>query len=173
MTAYDVFFAILGILCAASAVLAVTTKHVVHAALWLMVSLTTLAGCYLVLGAELVALVQLMVYVGAVLVLVIIALMVTRAPGGRSTDQDATLVRRAGAFVVSAATAALLGAVLIFSWGTTTVSISTGSINSVAALVFGGWMWAFEFLSLLLLISLIGALALLRLRTPREEKRAS
>ena len=62
-----------------------TTRHVVHSALWLVVCLGTLAGCYLVLGAEFVALVQLLVYVGAVVVLVLFALMLTRAPIGRNS----------------------------------------------------------------------------------------
>ena len=57
-----------------------TTRHVVHAALWLVVCLGAVAGCYLVLGAEFVALVQLLVYVGAIVVLVLFALMLTRAP---------------------------------------------------------------------------------------------
>ena len=80
MTGLDLAFATTGLITAAAAALAVTTRHVVHSALWLVVALLGLAGCYLVLGAELVALVQVLVYVGAVVVLVIVALMLTRAP---------------------------------------------------------------------------------------------
>ena len=65
MTVHDALFACLGLISAASAICAVTTRQIVHAALWLTVCLATLSGCYLVLGAELVALVQLLVYVGA------------------------------------------------------------------------------------------------------------
>lgn len=169
MTAYDVFFTILAVLCAASGVLAVTTKHVAHSALWLMVSLTTLAGCYLVLGAQLVALVQLMVYVGAVIVLILVALLVTRAPIGRSDDQDTGRAHRAGAFVVSVATAALLAAVLIFSWGSGAVRLRTGSMTQLATEIFGRWVWAFEFLSVLLLLSVVAAFAMLRMRARAEE----
>ncbi|MEP6630994.1 MAG: NADH-quinone oxidoreductase subunit J, partial [Lapillicoccus sp.] len=86
MTARDVVFALIGVIAAASAVLAVTTRHLVHAALWLVVCLGTVAGCYVVLGAELVALVQVLVYVGAVVVLVLFALMLTRAPIGPNRD---------------------------------------------------------------------------------------
>ena len=82
VTTLDIAFAAIGLVAAASALLAVTTRHVVHAALWLVVCLGAVAGCYLVLGAELVALVQLLVYVGAVVVLVLFALMLTRAPIG-------------------------------------------------------------------------------------------
>ena len=50
MTALDVAFAAVGLVTAASGLLAVTTRHVVHAALWLVVCLGAVAGCYLVLG---------------------------------------------------------------------------------------------------------------------------
>ena len=90
MTTLDILFGAVGLITAASAVLAVTTQHLVHAALWLVVTLGTLAGCYLILGAELVALVQLLVYVGAVVVLVLFALMLTRAPMGPSPEHSSS-----------------------------------------------------------------------------------
>ena len=90
MTTLDIVFGAVGLIVAASAILAVTSSHLVHAALWLVVTLGTLAGCYLILGAELVALVQLLIYVGAVVVLVLFALMLTRAPMGRSVAARST-----------------------------------------------------------------------------------
>ena len=59
MTSRDVLFAAVGLITAAAAVLSVTSRRVLHAGLWLVVALGGVAGCYLVLGAELVALVQL------------------------------------------------------------------------------------------------------------------
>ena len=73
------------------ALLAVTTRHVVHAALWLVVTPRGGRRCYLVLGAELVALVQVLVYVGAVVVLVLFALMLTRAPIGPDREHARAL----------------------------------------------------------------------------------
>jgi NADH-quinone oxidoreductase subunit J len=63
-----------------------------------------LAGCYLVLGAELVALVQLLIYVGAVVVLVLFALMLTRAPLGRSPEHTADGTQRVAAAVLGVGT---------------------------------------------------------------------
>ena len=88
MTTRDIVFSAVGAITALSALLSVTTKHVVHAALWLLVSLGSLAGAYLVLGQELVGLVQLLVYVGAIVVLVLFALMLTRAPIGPHAEID-------------------------------------------------------------------------------------
>src|SRR5471030_797452 len=107
MTTLDVLFGAVGLITGASAVLAVTSHHLVHAALWLVVALGTLAGCYLVLGAELVALVQLLVYVGAIVVLVLFALMLTSAPMGRTPENSSSPVQRISAAVIGAGTTAL------------------------------------------------------------------
>src|SRR5665647_2216910 len=117
MTSLDILFGAVGLIAAASAVLAVTTQQLVHAALWLVVTLGTLAGCYLVLGAELVALVQLLVYVGAVVVLVLFALMLTRAPLGRSPEHSSGPIQRIAGALIGAGTTALLASVLMPALG--------------------------------------------------------
>ena len=76
-----------------------------HAALWLVVTLGSLAGCYLLLAAEFVAWVQVLIYVGAVVVLLLFGLMLTRAPIGDSDDLDAPPAQRVAAAVVAGATA--------------------------------------------------------------------
>ena len=171
MTTYDIFFSILGVLCAASGLAAVTTRHLMHAALWLTVCLATLAGCYLVLGAELVALVQLLVYVGAIVVLVLFALMLTRAPIGRSHDHDTPLLQRAVALVIAGSAGVLLGAVLITGVRGGTVQVHGGSTNALARMLFTSWVWPFELLSLLLLIALVSALAMSRSLVPARATR--
>ena len=90
MTALDVVLGACALLTAVAGALAVTSPRVVHAALWLVVALGGLAGVYLLLGAEVVALVQLLVYVGAVVVLVLFALMLTRAPTGPTPQSGGT-----------------------------------------------------------------------------------
>ncbi len=168
VTTHDVFFTIIGFICAASALLAVTTRQLVHSALWLMVSLAAVSGCYLVLGAELVALVNLLIYVGAIVVLVLFALMLTRAPIGRSTEHDTSLTQRALALVLCAAISALLAAVLLSGLGAGRVRVSAGSTHDLAAAIFGPWVWPFEMLSLLLLAALVGALVVARMPVPRR-----
>lgn len=163
MTSLDVLFGAVGLITGASAVLAVTTNQLVHAALWLVVSLGTLAGCYLILGAELVALVQLLIYVGAVVVLVLFALMLTRAPMGRSPDQSSSRAQRIAAAALGAGTAALLGSVLLPALGGEFLTVNTGDTKAIATQLFGAWVWPFELLSVLLLVALIAALAVSRM----------
>lgn len=165
MTTLDILFGSVGLITAASAVLAVTTHQLVHAALWLVVTLGTLAGCYLILGAELVALVQLLVYVGAVVVLVLFALMLTRAPMGRSPEQSSSAVQRIAAAVIGASTTAMLVAVLLPALGGEVLSSKAGDTKAIATQLFGAWVWPFELLSLLLLMALIAALAVSRMPT--------
>ncbi len=162
MTAFDVAFAALGVVAVGAGLLAVTTRQVVHAALWLVVTLAALAGLFLVLGAEFVALVQLLVYVGAVVVLVLFALMLTRAPIGVSAELSTSPGHRVLAAVVGAATAVLLLAVLLPM--ATRVDRTATATGALAADLFGPWVWPFELLSLLLLAALVGALAVSRMR---------
>ncbi len=162
MTSRDVLFCAVGLITAAGAVLAVTSRRVLHAALWLVVALAGLAGCYLVLGAELVALVQLLVYVGAVVVLVLFALMLTRAG---AAPVDASRGHRVLAALVAAGVAALLGGTLVTAYGWSGMPLAADSggaapdSTDVATAIFGSWVWPFELLSLLLLAALVAAVA--------------
>ncbi|MEP7192420.1 MAG: NADH-quinone oxidoreductase subunit J [Actinomycetota bacterium] len=163
MTTLDILFGAVALITAASAVLAVTTQHLVHAALWLVVTLGTLAGCYLILGAELVALVQLLVYVGAVVVLVLFALMLTRAPMGSSPEQSSSQVQRIAAAAIGAGTSVLFASVLLPALGGELRPTIAGDTKGIATQLFGAWVWPFELLSLLLLVALIAALAVSRM----------
>lgn len=169
MSARDVLFVALAVLTAASGLLAVTSRQVVHAALWLVTALGALAGCYLVLGAEVVALVQVLVYVGAIVVLVLFALMLTRAPIGRSADLDAAWPQRVAAAAVGGAVAALLGTSLVVAVGGRAVAVDEGRAGAepLARSLFGPWALPFEILSLLLLAALVAALLLSRERGER------
>jgi NADH:ubiquinone oxidoreductase subunit 6 (subunit J) len=172
MTSLDVAFAAVGVIAAASGLLAVTTRHVVHAALWLVVCLGAVAGCYLVLGAEFVALVQVLVYVGAIVVLVLFALMLTRAPIGPNREVSTSPLHRALAALLGAAVTALLAAALLPLAPDAPVRRSETDTSALAHQVFGTWVWPFELLSLLLLVALVAALAVSRMVAPDQARSA-
>ncbi len=163
MTTVEVLFVVLGVLAVGSALLVAVSSNLVHCALWLVVTLGALAGIYLLLAAEFVAWVQVLIYLGAVVVLLLFALMLTQAPIGVLTGL--TSANRALAAVVAVATSAVL--VVVFSTGfrDARIDIRTGDIGSATALgstLFGSWVLAFEVLSVLLLAALVGAIALSR-----------
>lgn len=160
MTTGEVLFAALGLLTLAAAALAVGSRRMVHAALWLVVALAGVAGCYLVLSAELVALLQILVYLGAVVVLVIFALMLTRGSSDGEPVIDAPLPQRLAAGAVGAALAVLLAVALIAALGTERMPIASPDSATIAEAIFGTWVWPFELLSALLLAALVAGIAL-------------
>lgn len=107
----EIVFILIGVITLGAALLCVTSRNVVRAALWLVVALGGLAGLYLVLTAELVAIVQVLIYVGAVVVLLLFGLMVTKAPIGPQPDLNTA--NRPVSLVVAVAAFGLLVAVLI------------------------------------------------------------
>jgi NADH-quinone oxidoreductase subunit J len=173
MTGLELVFIGLAVLVGGSGLLAVTSPRVVHCALWLVVCLGSLAGVYLVLGAEIVALVQLLVYVGAVVVLVIFALMLTRAPIEASRRLDAGPGQRGAAALAGLGLAVVLGGTLIYAFADSTVEVQAdrGAADKIGAAVFGGWLLPFELLSVLLLAALIAALAISRPAEWRSDRR--
>ena len=161
-TAQEIIFLLLGAVTVGSGMLVVTTRQLVHAALWLVVALGALAGCYLVLTAEFVAWVQVLIYVGAVVVLLLFGIMLTRAPIGRSAGLDSG--NRVIAGVVALATAAVLVTVVVngFGAGYSELRPGEGAAKTLGESIFRTWVLPFEALSILLLAALIGAIVLSR-----------
>jgi NADH-quinone oxidoreductase subunit J len=163
MSWVQVLFVLLGLVAVGSALLVVTTRNMVHAALWLVVTLGAVAGVFLLLAAEFLAWVQVLIYVGAVVVLLLFALMLTKAPTGPQPDLSATRV------LPAALVAGLVGAVLVTTVvaGFAGVEIDlddavVGSAEVTGATIFEKWVLPFEVLSVLLVAALIGAIVLSR-----------
>jgi NADH-quinone oxidoreductase subunit J len=156
-------FVLLGLIALGSALLVVTTNHLVHSALWLVVTLGALAGCYLLLAAEFVAWVQVLIYLGAVVVLLLFALMLTRAPTGR--QPDLTVSNRWIAALVAVLTAGVLVTSVVSGFRDVRIDLNgplVGTAGVTGELIFRRWVLPFEALSVLLLAALVGAIALSR-----------
>ena len=163
MTGADVVFGLLGIVCLAAALLVVTARNVIHAALWLVVCFGALAGCYLVLTAEFVAWVQVLIYIGAVVVLMLFGAMLTRAPIGRRQPLDSA--NRPVAAVAGLATAGILVALVVCAFKGAYVDIhhtAVGDGHVLGTAIFRYFVLAFEVASVLLLAALVGAIVLTR-----------
>jgi NADH-quinone oxidoreductase subunit J len=157
----QILFVLLALVAIASAVLAVGSRQLVHAALWLVVTLGAVAGCFLLLGAELLAWVQVLVYVGAVVVLVIFALMLTRQP--TATESAEVTNNRPAAALLGFLGAVGMAAAFIAAFGTRRIDgLAFGSARALGDAIFSSWVLAFEVLSVVLLAALIAAIALSR-----------
>lgn len=156
----QVLFVLLAMVVIASAALAVGSRQLVHAALWLVVTLGAVAGCFLLMGAELLAWVQVLVYVGAVVVLVVFALMLTRQP---TAAMSAEVTKNRPVAAVLGALAALgMGATFVAAFGKQRIELADGSAGALGAAIFTDWVLAFEVLSVVLLAALIAAIAISR-----------
>ena len=160
MTTADVLLAALGAVALGSGLLVVTTKHVVRAGLWLVVTLGAVAGLYLVLTAELVAWIQVLLYVGAVVVLLLFAVMLTRAPIGASDDLDRP---RWPGVLIGGGAGLGLAALLVDAFRWTRVGLpDPGTAERLGGDVFHTWVLPFELVSVLLLAALVGAVVVSR-----------
>ncbi|MEV7214978.1 NADH-quinone oxidoreductase subunit J [Kitasatospora cineracea] len=171
-TGQEIVFLLVGVLVLGAAVVSVTTRHLVHAALWLVVALGGLAVEFLLLTAEFVAWVQVLVYLGSVIVLVLFGLMLTRAPIGRSPDADSG--NRPAALAVGAASAATLVTLVVDAFRSSWIDLSgaAGTTRLTGEYLFSHWVLPFEALSVLLLAALVGAIVLSRTEDGRARPRA-
>jgi NADH-quinone oxidoreductase subunit J len=157
VTTADVLLTALGAVAVGAGAAVVTTRQIVRAGLWLVVALGAVAGLFLVLTAELVAWVQVLIYVGAVVVLLLFAVMLTRAPIGPSDDLDRS---RATGAVVGAGAGLGLAALLVDAYRWSTVEPAGGAgAKALGTEIFRHWVLPFELLSVLLLAALVGAIA--------------
>ena len=144
----------------------VITKNIVYAAFSLLVSMIGIAGVFLLAFAEFLALVQILIYGGAVVIVILFALMLTRIEDFRDLSDSRN---RPLALLVSL----ILFAVLVASLIQTPSSIGERSHVSMVELgesLFTDWAIPFEVASLVLLVALIGAIVIVRRDTTDEEQ---
>ncbi len=168
-TGVEVLFLLVGVVTLGAAVVSVTSRRLVHAALWLVVALGGIAVEYLLLSAEFIAWVQVLIYVGSVVVLLLFGLMLTKAPMGRSPDADSG--NRPVALAVAVTAAVTLVTVVVDAFHSTWIDLDDGgpqgTTRVTGEILFRHWVLPFEALSLLLLAALVGAIVLSRRKDGR------
>ncbi len=167
MVAQNVFFYLLAALIVASAVAVVTTRNVVRAALYLIVVFAGVVGQYVLLAAEFVAVTQILIYIGAIMVLMLFGIMLTRAKIGR--DVDLTHANWYVGFATAVVLAGVMGYALIDAYGDDAMpkdlrvdDVAGSNTATVSDAVFGAYLVPFEIISVLLLAALVGAIVLAR-----------
>ncbi len=163
MVAENIFFGVIAAVMVIGALRVVTTNNVVHAALWLVTVLAGAAALYVLLAAEFVAVTQVLVYLGAVMVLFIFGTMLTRAQIGRERNLNNPRGRALGV-LVAAVLAATLGIVLVDAFGDDELPKQPAlqSVQAVSDSIFGPYLIPFWALSFVLLAAMVGAIVLAR-----------
>ena len=170
---YTFHFYLFGIIAVVSAILFVTRKSPVAAALWLVNVMFSLAALYVMLDAQFIGAIQVLVYAGAIMVVFLFVIMLLNLghpselsdARGLAWKMAAGLVGVALLAMVFAMTRARLPESLRLPAGYTAQQIATtGAITPVAGPLFNEYLLAFEITSVLLLAAIIGAVALARRR---------
>ena len=136
----------------------VVTRNVVHAALFLLVSLVAVAGLYLILFAEFLALVQVLIYGGAIIIVLLFAIMLTRTAEYPYISDNKQWPLAA---VAAAAVGVVLGAAFLEN-NIPDTSPNSPAFADLANSLFTTWAIPFEVASLVLLVALIGAIIIAR-----------
>ena len=169
MSGQSIIFFILALGLIFSSVASVSSRRILRSAIFLAVALIFTALLYLLLGAELLAGIQILLYVGGIITLIIFALLISEKLGN---DQSEPTHRNI--IPAAIASAVLLFILLFFTYKShriSTLSTSSplgefGASGKLSELIFKGWVLPLEVLSLLLLAAIIGALVIAR----REQK---
>ena len=136
----------------------VLSRNIVYAAVGLLLTMLGTAGLFILVFAEFLALVQVLIYGGAVVVLILFAIMLTRIDDFRNlTDNGQQLVAGVLSIIV---VVTLIAAILTTSIEQT--SLSGIGIQELGIVLFSDWAIPFEIASLVLLIALIGSVVLVK-----------
>jgi NADH-quinone oxidoreductase subunit J len=159
--AQNVGFGIIAFMMIFAALCVVTTKNIVHAALWLVMVLAGVAAQYILAAAEFVAVSQVLVYIGAVMVLFLFGIMLTRAQIG--SEQGLNNKGWGWAVPVAVVLLGLLSWVVIDAYEDSTLpDRGPSSTEAISDNVLSNSLVPFLALSFVLLAAAIGAIVLAR-----------
>ncbi len=161
MVAQNIFFGIMAAIMIGGALKVVTTRNVVHAALWLVVVLAGVAGQFILLGAEFVGVTQVLVYIGAVIVLFLFGIMLTRASIGH--EENVNLPNRVVPAILGILLLGVMSFAVIDTYEDGRLEIDDPQrVAEVSDSIFSQYIVPFEAVSVLLLAALIGAIVIAR-----------
>ncbi|MBI4778820.1 NADH-quinone oxidoreductase subunit J [Candidatus Desantisbacteria bacterium] len=150
--------AAIGIVCG---VLVVTVRNLVHAVLFLAVFLLSVAGLFITLNAEFLAIIQVFIFVGAIVVLFMFLIMLTHKVSDMAVPQGNRL--KGVALVISGVLFYLIFYILkAMKWNEAADTAITGDVSRIGKLLLGQYVLPFELVSFVLLAALVGAIVIAR-----------
>ncbi len=159
----QIAFFIFSLIAIVGALLVVTTRRLFHSALALVLSFVGVAGLYILLEAEFLAALQILIYVGAIALLILFAIMLTRHlmdPRARAFNEQWWIA----ALVAGLLFVALLAMIVRVPWPVSKTAVPQNVIENLGASFVGEYLVPFEVASVLLMAALIGAIIIARER---------
>ena len=165
-------FLIIAIPTVVGAFMTVTSQNIVRAVLYLVVALAGVAALFITLGAEFVGWTVVLVYIGAVIILFLIGIMITRAPLGTTAELSHGSNVRIPSALLSVVLLALIGWGMIDAFRNAKIEpFEPTATSDIANVIFTRWIIPFEVLSIVLLVALIGGIVLARKDEDAEVER--
>lgn len=171
-----VLFYVLAALILASAVMTITRRNVVYSAVWLISTLIGVAGIFLLQGAEFLAGVQIIVYIGGIMVLFLFVIMLV--PVQEESDERRFANQKWLAVICASAVFVMLAVIALRGIGTLDhpgmadplpIGSLTQNSEEVGFVLFSKYLLPFELASVLLLVAIIGAIVMSKTRNRETE----
>lgn len=166
-----VVFIVAALVVIVSSLLMITRKNPIHSALWMIVTFFSMAVIYLLLNAQFIAVAQVMVYAGAIMMLILFVIMMVSLDNGAQEQKRFPMTlgtRLSWAVVVVVLLVELMFAALFYqatakvgSYPAEAVA-SLGNARTMGTLLYGQYIFPFEIASILLLVGIVGAVVLSR-----------
>ena len=165
-----IIFMIAALVAIASSLLMATRKNPIHSALWMIVVFFAVAVIYLLLNAQFIAVAQVMVYAGAIMMLILFVIMMVSMDKSNDAETGETprpsRKKIAGALITVVLFVELLFGLLFYrmtgregDYPADAVN-SMGNVKAVGSLLYGQYIFPFEIASILLLVGIVGAVVI-------------
>jgi NADH-quinone oxidoreductase subunit J len=158
---YDLIFYLFAAVTLISAFFVVTNRNIVYSAFFLLFTFFGVAGLYVLLGADFVAVVQLIVYVGGILILMLFGVMLTNKITNVEI-KSGTINILPATIAIGLFSGALLAALINGNWKTLPTEAPIPTTALLGTLLIQDYLLVFELLGIILLIALIGAASIAR-----------
>jgi len=146
-----------------NAALVILMRNIVHSVLFLAVTFISMAGLFLMLDADFVAAIQVLVYAGAVCIMVVFAIMLIQRPDMKETNLfNNQMIAGSGIFVLVFALCAFLAGRTAWSDLVVAQAMPENTIHVIGELLMSRFVIPFEIVAVLLLVALIGAIVIAR-----------
>ncbi|KAF1086634.1 NADH-quinone oxidoreductase subunit J [Sporotomaculum syntrophicum] len=156
-------FYLLAITIVGNAALVVFAKNIVHSVLFLAVTFISMAGLFLLLDADFIAAIQVLVYAGAVCIMVVFGIMLIQAPDMKGTNLFNTQLFAGGGVVALVfAMCAILAGRTAWTDLVATQAVPENTIQVIGTLLMSKYVIPFEVVAILLLVALVGAIVIAR-----------
>ncbi|HPN39645.1 MAG TPA: NADH-quinone oxidoreductase subunit J [Melioribacteraceae bacterium] len=169
MSLFSIFFYLFALITVVSALFVVSVKNVVHSAFYLLFTFFGVAGLYVLLGADFIAVTQIMVYIGGILILLLFGVMLTNKITNIEIKSGTVNIFPA-IVLVGVLMGALVSVITRTNWKVVQKVIPNTTINSLGKVLITDYVLIFELLAILLLVALIGATSIARTNNTNKEE---